>query len=374
MLEKALVKLPKFKSTLPFAGGAVGFLAYELAYELEDLPVPKHETLPRIWFGIYDGGLVWDYQLKKLTVVAWSQKKLDDLISKSQNIKSKSLNTKYEIPIQKQGIKSNFTQPQYLAAIRKIKRLITTGYTFQVNLSQKFSAKVEQIDLLKLYSRLSQVNPAPFAGLLDAGDFQIFSSSPELLFRVDRGQIETWPIAGTRPRGRNKAEDKKFTEELKSSVKENAEHAMLVDLERNDLGYICEFGSVKVGKLAKVEKYARVQHLVSHVSGRLKSGTHLRGILRAVYPGGTITGCPKIETMKIIHKLEKTARGAYTGALGYVSVSGRMDFNILIRTLVYQNGELSWQVGGGIVTDSDPAAEYEETLHKAKALFETVLS
>ncbi len=369
-LEKELAQLPKIKSTLPFVGGAVGFFAYELAYEFEKLPY-KPETLPRVWFGVYDGGLIWDHESKKLTAVAWSQKKLKELTSSIGNTNcQESIIEK----ITKTKIKSNFTRARYLTTIRKIKKLIKQGYTFQVNLSQKFSTRIQQAGLLQIYDRLSRVNPAPFAGFLNAGDFQILSSSPELLFWTDGKQIETWPIAGTRPRGKTLAADQKLARELKASAKENAEHAMLVDLERNDLGRVCEFGSVRVEKLAYIEKYARVQHLVSHIIGRLKKDTTLREILVAVYPGGTITGCPKVETMKIINKLEPAARGAYTGSLGYISANGRLDFNILIRTFTLKKGELSWQTGGGIVADSDPAAEYEETLHKAQALFEAVLN
>lgn len=378
-LEKELKKLPKIKSQLPFVGGAVGFLSYELTHEFEDLPSPKKEVLPRVWFGIYEAGLIWDHEGQALTVVGWNKKSVERLVEQAQNTKCKMQNLALQ---KKLKIKSNFTRARYLQTIRKIQKLIAAGYTFQVNLSQKFAAKVGQVDSRLIYEKLCCTNPAPFAGYLNAGDFQILSSSPELLFRLQDRKIETWPIAGTRPRGQNSAADKKLEKELKNSAKEQAEHAMLVDLERNDLGRVCEFGSVRVEQFAVVEKYARVQHLVSQISGQLKypplsplkqrGGSALREILRALHPGGTITGCPKVETMKIINALEPSARGAYTGSLGYISASGRMDFNILIRTLNLCAGELSWQAGGGIVADSDPAAEYDETLNKAAALLEAV--
>lgn len=372
--QKLLKKVPKIKSSLPFCGGLVGMLSYELVQEFEKIAPRFPEKFPRVWVGLYDSGLVFDHEKRSVVRFGWDEKSMtnDQLPMTNDPTPRPSI-----LPLRRSHsgqVRSNFSKQQYLTAIREIKKYLQNGRTYQVNLSQRFSVKVGEADSISIYKKLAETNPAPFAGYLDAGSFQILSSSPELLFRIQGGEITTWPIAGTRPRGKNSTEDRKLMRELKSSPKENAEHAMLVDLERNDLGRVCEHGSVKVSDFARVEKYARVQHLVSTVSGKLRKDVMLSEIIQALFPGGTITGCPKIETMKIIAELEQSARGPYTGSLGYVSANGNTEFNILIRTLVLQNGVLSWQAGGGIVADSRPEAEYEETLHKAAALLEAVLN
>lgn len=368
-LQREIQKLPKLKSSLPFAGGLLGMLSYEFSQELERFPFSFSEKIPRVWFGVYSAGLIFHHPTFTLRAFGWSAKDLQQAIKWREAAQ----------PIQRHAAKSshivsNFTRSRYLTAIRKIQNYIRDGYTYQVNLSQRFSAKVGKVSPQEIYTKLCATNPAPFAGYLDSGDFQIISSSPELLFRVKGGRIETWPIAGTKPRGENYREDLKLTKELRNSPKEKAEHLMLVDLLRSDIGKICEFNSVKVSDLMRVEKYARVQHLVSTVIGKLRKGVGFAEIIRAVFPGGTITGCPKIETMKIIAQLEKVPRGIYTGSLGYISANGNQDFNILIRSFFLQNGKLTFQTGGGIVADSIPQKEYEETFHKAAALFEAVLS
>lgn len=371
-LQKILKDLPKATSNLPFAGGLLGLLNYELVHHFENLPKKFAEVLPRVCFGLYQSGFIFDNKKRVLTVFAWSDSELKKLIEKIKNLKEDStLESKSSL---KTKIKSNFTKSKYIKAIKRVKNLIREGYTFQANISQRFSARVGAADPVQIYKKLAQANPAPFAGYFNAGNFQVLSSSPELLFSKEKSKIETWPIAGTRPRGKDKKEDLMLERELRNSEKENAEHMMLVDLERNDLGRVCEFNSVRVSSLAHIEKYARVQHIVSHVIGKLRKEADLSGILRAVFPGGTITGCPKVETMKIISEIEKSPRGPYTGGLGYVSINGNMQFNILIRTLLLHQGVLSWQAGGGIVADSDPASEYDETLHKAAALFEAILN
>ena len=371
--KKIVRSLPKISSSLPFTGGAVGMLSYELAHEFEELPVAFPEKIPRIWIGLYDAGLVFNHKQKKLTAFGWSTIALSQAMEFRAAARNNVTQSSGKQKMMMSKITSNFTRRKYFSAITEIKKLISAGYTFQVNLSQRFSTKTKKADLIQIYERLSHVNPAPFAGFLDGDDFQIFSSSPELLFRVRGNNIELRPIAGTRPRGKSRELDYKLARELKNSAKENAEHIMLVDLARNDLGRICKFGSVQVSQLARIEKYARVQHLVSTLTGKLQLDIDMPEILRAVFPGGTITGCPKVETMKIISRLEKSARGAYTGSLGFVSSNGNSEFNILIRTLTLCDGELSFQAGGGIVADSDSLAEFNETLYKAAALFETIL-
>ncbi|MDD3067135.1 MAG: anthranilate synthase component I family protein [Candidatus Gracilibacteria bacterium] len=376
-LQREIQKLPKLKSPLPFSGGLLGMLSYEFSQELESrgLPLrgkfPFHltEKIPRVWFGIYSAGLIFHHPTQTLRAFGWNTAALQQAISWRNSAQPIQLYT-----AKAPRIVSNFTKARYLTAIRKIQNYIRDGFTYQVNLSQRFTAKVGKISPREIYAKLCETNPAPFAGFLDSGDFQIISSSPELLFRVKGNKIETWPIAGTKPRGKNSREDLKLEKELLNSLKEKAEHLMLVDLLRNDIGKVCVFNSVKVSDLMRVEKYARVQHFVSTVVGKLRSGVGFAEIIRAVFPGGTITGCPKIETMKIITQCEKSSRGIYTGSLGYISANGNMDFNILIRSFFLQNGKLTFQTGGGIVADSNPSREYEETLHKAAALFEAVLS
>lgn len=351
-------------------------LSYEFSQELESqglplrgkLPSAFTEKIPRVWFGVYSAGLIFHHPTQTLRAFGWNEKVLQQAIHWRNSAQPIQLHT-----TKTPRIISNFTKQRYLTAIRKIQNYIRDGFTYQVNLSQRFTAKVGKVSPQEIYAKLCETNPAPFAGYFDAGDFQIISSSPELLFRVRGNRIETWPIAGTKPRGKNSTQDLKLEKDLRSSPKEKAEHLMLVDLLRNDIGKVCEFNSVKVIDLMRVEKYARVQHLVSTVFGKLRRGVGFLEIIRAVFPGGTITGCPKIETMKIISELEKSSRGIYTGSLGYISANGNLDFNILIRSFCLQAGELTFQTGGGVVADSIPRKEYEETFHKAAALFEAVL-
>lgn len=370
--------LPKLTSDLSFCGGVIALLPYELGADFEGINIPSDDVygLPEVWAGLYMAGIVWDHEQHEMILFGWTQEQLSTL-KKNYDVRmsiDESRQQQSNISDQTPKICSNFTKAQYIGAIRKIQQLIRAGYTFQVNLSQRFMARVANLNPRALYTRLAETNPAPFAGYLDIGSAQIVSSSPELLFRVERGVIETWPIAGTRPRGVNAMEDRQLARELQSSGKELAEHTMLVDLLRNDLGRVAAAGSVVVERLGALEKYARVQHLVSHVVGRLRRGLGFSEIVRAIHPGGTITGCPKVETMRIIADLEKTQRGAYTGALGYVSANGNQQFNILIRTITCVQDQCYWSAGGGIVADSIPQAEYAETLAKAEAVKRAVLS
>jgi anthranilate/para-aminobenzoate synthase component I len=262
----------------------------------------------------------------------------------------------------------------YMDRVRRCQDYIAGGDIYQANLSHRFAVTGEafpprpelQSDLLA-YGRVRALNPSPFSGLLRFDRTSLISSSPERLVRLDGRRADTRPIAGTRPRGEDAAADRRLADELRSNEKECAEHVMLVDLERNDLGRVCDFGSVLVDELMTLERYSHVNHLVSHVGGTLRNGATGFDLLRALFPGGTITGAPKIRCMEIIEELEPVRRGPYTGSMGYLSWSGDLDFNILIRTLVKMNGRGYLQVGAGIVADSDPAREYEETIHKAQA-------
>ncbi len=269
--------------------------------------------------------------------------------------------------------KSNFLKEAYLAAIGRAKEYIRQGDIYQVNLSQRFSTDLT-MPPFELYKRLRQINPAPFAAYLDCGDVKMISASPERFLKIDAKNryIETRPIKGTRPRGKTTIEDERLKNALINSAKDRAEHVMIVDLERNDLGRVCEYGSVKWAELMVLEQYATVSHLVSKVNGRLRADADAADCLMNCFPGGSITGAPKIRAMEIIDELEPAKRSAYTGAIGYIGFNGNMDTNIVIRSFINKGDKLHFQVGGGIVSDSDPEAEYQETLDKAGALMEAV--
>lgn len=269
------------------------------------------------------------------------------------------------------GLIRPFSKPAYMEAVERVRAYIAQGDVFQVNLSQRMSKRTTaQAD--DLYEWLRLFNPSPYMGYLRCPDFQLVSASPELLAALRGGKLTTRPIAGTRRRGRTAEEDRRMKEELVSNEKERAEHIMLVDLERNDLGRVSRYGTVRVKELMTVEYYSHVMHLVSEVEGELCDGKDAFDALAAVFPGGTITGAPKVRTMEIIEELEPSRRGPYYGSLGWIDFSGDMQFNILIRTMVVQDGTVHIQTGGGVVIDSDPEREYDETLNKAKALWKAV--
>jgi para-aminobenzoate synthetase component 1 len=256
---------------------------------------------------------------------------------------------------------------EYLAQISKIKNLIAAGDCYQVNLSQKFAVPVHQPPAL-IYQHLRAVSPSPYAAYLNLGDAQILSSSPELFLELDGRRVITRPIKGTRPRGADSLEDAKLKEELSLSVKDRAELLMITDLERNDLGRVCRPGSVRVSALRTVESYPQVHHLVSTIEGDLGENRDVVDVLKATFPGGSITGAPKIRAMQVIRELEPHAREIYCGAIGYVSLNGKAQFNVAIRTMAVKDGQAHFWSGGGIVADSDPQAEYEETLVKARGM------
>ena len=262
----------------------------------------------------------------------------------------------------------NLSRDSFESMVRRCKEYIAAGDIYQANLSQRFSAAIGDADPLRLYRILRAVNPSPFAAFLDFGDLQMVSSSPERLVRLCEGIADTRPIAGTRRRGADQAETRELSAELLTNEKERAEHIMLLDLERNDLGKVCEYGTVAVDEMMVVEDYSHVIHIVSNVRGSLAPGRDAFDLVRAVFPGGTITGVPKVRCMEIIDELEPVARGPYTGSIGYFSNTGDMDLNIIIRTFVIKDGTAYIQAGAGIVADSDPAREYVETLQKAEAL------
>ncbi len=351
---------------LPFAGGAVGYFSYELRHRIERLPrwCDYDVPVPDFTFCFYDQALVFDHRRE---VTEWVG--LDGAVPEVPAAAEGAAVADVE-PVE---LASNFTRAGYLAAVRRAKEYIAAGDIFQVNLSQRFSGRCPS-DGLAVYSRLRRVNPAPFSAFLKYPEFEIASSSPERFLLVEGNGVTTRPIKGTRPRrDGDEVFNRAMAEELRRSVKDHAELTMIVDLERNDLGRVCNYGSVRVAEHAVIEEYPTVFHLVSTVTGELYRSQHDEfSLIKATFPGGSITGAPKIRAMEIIEELEPHARGVYTGAIGYVSFHGRMDLNIVIRTMVRKDGWIHLHVGGGIVADSDPVLEYEETLHKGRALFEAL--
>ena len=269
------------------------------------------------------------------------------------------------------NLKSNMTKSKFTNMVKRAKEYIREGDIFQANLSQRFEAEFEG-DPWEFYKRLNEINPSPFGGYINFDDMSIVSASPERLIKINGKYIETRPIAGTRPRGKSSQNDIALSKELLLNEKERAEHIMLVDLERNDLGRVCKYGTVKVDELMILESYSHVWHIVSKVVGELKDDVKFIDILRACFPGGTITGCPKVRCMEIIEELEPVRRGIYTGSMGYIGYDGRIDLNIIIRSALVKNGKIYFYAGAGIVADSNPEKEYEETLFKAEAIMEAL--
>lgn len=362
-------------SDLPFTGGAIGYLGFELGRFIERLPVTTIDDVraPDLAMAWYDAALVWD----GLRQSGWLVGTAEAVCALRYRLQCAPPRVDVvRPPSQPCDLRSNLTRPAYLEAVRRAKRYIEAGDIYQVNLSQRFSVPV-QASGFDLYRRLRDVSPASFAAYLDvrapdldqdAAGVEVLSSSPERLLLLDGDRLETRPIKGTRRRGATPAEDARAAQALLASTKDAAEHVMIVDLERNDLGRIAEVGTVRVEELAALESFAQVHHLTSTITARRRPDVGLEATLRAVFPGGSITGAPKIRALEIIDELEPTVRGVYTGAIGYVSASGRADLNIAIRTITLTEGVAHLHVGGAIVADSDPAAEYQETLDKARGM------
>jgi para-aminobenzoate synthetase component 1 len=356
----------------PFAAGGLGFLAYDLKNHLERLPTTAQDDLglPDLVFAfprrlvVHDRGAGRFWSLE----VVWEDPQ--GRVSKSAAEPCPSLPQEPE-EFQVGRLQSNFTREAYLRAVSRIKEYIRAGDVYQVNLSQRFSFPL-QGDPYVLFRRLFALNPAPFYAYLNCRDFAIFSTSMErFLFRRE-DYLETRPIKGTRPRGRTPEEDEVERQELVASLKDDAELSMIVDLLRNDLGKVCQARTVEVKEHKRLEAYQNVYHLVSIVTGQLREGASHGDILRATFPGGSITGCPKIRAMEIIDELEPHVRHVYTGAIGYLGLHRNMDLNVAIRTAIVADGWGRFSVGGGVVYDSDEEAEYEETLHKGRTLFRLI--
>jgi para-aminobenzoate synthetase component I len=357
---------------LPFQGGAIGYFAYDLARLLERLPslAEVAEDIPDLSVGIYDWALVVDHVRCSSRLVAHDPGTLDTWLGRLTG----ALSQRRTPPPSESfrvlgGVRSNLTHGQYLAAFARIQQYLHEGDCYQVNFAQRFAVPAEG-DPWQAYKRLRVINASPFGAYLSTPDCGILCSSPERFLRVRGDRVETKPIKGTRPRGRNPVEDLMLAEALRHSVKDRAENLMIVDLLRNDLGKVCEIGSVHVPSLFEVETFTRVHHLVSIVRGRLAKDRTAVDLLKACFPGGSITGAPKLRAMEIIDELEPQRRGVYCGAIGYLGYDGSMDTNIAIRTLVHSGGVSRLWAGGGIVADSDPEAEYRETYDKAGPLLE----
>jgi anthranilate/para-aminobenzoate synthase component I len=391
---------PRVEALPPFWGGAVGYLGYESAAHLEPKlsalfrsKRPKAtalaiEKFPEFEFGVFDAVAAVDHARGRLWLVhsvflpegrALSPVQLERLYRQGQDRLRR-----YAVSVQKavhrrrpwgvfhaSDLRSNRSPAAYQLMVRRAKGLIAAGDAYQCNISQCFTATWGG-DPWTLYRDLARINPSPYAALWRSGSRWMVSASPELLYRLEAGRVETRPIAGTYPRRVPLSNDKWVAEALVQDAKERAEHIMLVDLERNDLGRVCLPSTVQVSEALTQEIYSHVIHLVSDVRGILSPGRTWKDLLQAGFPGGTITGCPKIRAMEIIHKLEPHKRGPYTGSLGWIGFTGDATFNILIRTLFLDKDRLSFPVGAGIVADSDPPREYQETLHKAEALFEAL--
>ncbi|WP_042275190.1 aminodeoxychorismate synthase component I [[Clostridium] dakarense] len=381
-LQKELDRYKVENNThLPFIGGAVGYLSYDLGNYIEKLPrTAKDDTnVYDLYFGLYDHVIVIDH-LEEKTYIATPDldlNKEEKLISEIEKkiIKSQNLgidNICYEEKdVEPIKLKSNFTKSEFEDAVRKVQNYIKQGDIYQANLTQRFSGKTN-LSSFELYRDLRRISPAPFGAFLNFEQSNILSNSPERFIKCINKKIETRPIKGTRPRGKTIEEDLRLQEELVNSEKDRAELLMIVDLERNDIGRVSKIGSVKVPELFIIEPYANVNHLVATVVGELENDKNCVDIIKATFPGGSITGAPKIRAMEIIDELEPTQRNVYTGSIGYIGFNGDMDLNIAIRTVIKQNDDVYFQVGGGMTWDSNPKDEYQETLDKAKSIMKTL--
>ena len=368
---------------LPFPlGGCFGYWGYDLKNFVEPR-LPRRAVddleLPDCQAGFYDSLVVFDHQLGKTWIVSTGLQRdgSRDAGRARQQLEfwrghlredGERPQKQSEPPCEKTPWTSTFTRPEFLRVVERAQRYIRAGDIYQVNLSQRLTAPTTEI-AWAFFQRLCARSPAPFAAYLDGGEFQICSSSPESFLRLSGGAIQTRPIKGTRPRSADPTRDAQLSYELQTSAKEMAELVMITDLLRNDLGKVCEYGSVHVPEMARLERYPHVQHLVSTVAGRLRDGQTHFSAFASCFPGGSVTGAPKIRAMEIIDELEPVTRGPYTGAIGYLGFNRESQLNIAIRTAICQGGRIHFHVGAGIVADSSPEAEYEETIAKAQGFF-----
>ena len=362
VIKKLLEGHPISYRRFRFVGGAVGYISYDTIKCWEKLPniAVGESNFPDVEVGIYDDGIIFDHK-KKQVFYFYSKEDRFYEVSKIMGEPDNSETFSYKKP------KVNVSKEYFEKSVEKAKEYVAAGDVLQVVLSKRYEFRIKG-SMINFYRSLREINPSPYMYFLKMGDRQIVGSSPEMLVRVDNRTVETFPIAGTRPCGKNLGESRRLAKELLSDPKERAEHVMLVDLARNDVGKVSKFGSVRVPKLMKVYRYSHVQHIVSQVTGDLREDCDCYDALRAVFPAGTVSGAPKVRAMEIIEELEPTRRGPYAGAVGYFSYNGNSDFAIAIRTLFAAKDEAYIQVGAGIVADSVPEREWFETEHKGEAL------
>ncbi|MBY0159408.1 aminodeoxychorismate synthase, component I [Cytobacillus oceanisediminis] len=370
-------KADKLDELPDFQGGAIGFISYDYARYIEKLPNEAQDDLqiPDIHFFIYKECFVFDHETKELWLIFLYEKGEEHSIGEwaenwEQRWKNESEepSAKAEYNQAENTLGVSMNEEEFMAAVRSIQEYISQGDVFQVNLSVRQSRPIH-IQAMEVYEQLRVLNPSPYMGYFHTPGYQLVSGSPELLIKKKGNTVSTRPIAGTRSRGKDHEEDLKLASELIENEKERAEHVMLVDLERNDLGRVCKYGTVTVDEFMVIEKYSHVMHIVSNVKGELADGKNAVDIIDAVFPGGTITGAPKVRTMEIIEELEPVTRGPYTGSLGWINFSGDLELNIIIRTMLVKEGQAHVQAGAGIVIDSNPKNEYKESLKKAIALW-----
>jgi para-aminobenzoate synthetase component I len=377
----AQYQLSPGKTNIPFTCGVVGYLSYDLGRFIEKLPAKAVDDLhlPESYLCFYDAVIAFDHLENRTYVISTgfpeteNGKRMSRAASRLNELKNlvmfvpPPVDIMVDTPGKQLKLKSNFSHENYLKAVATAREYICAGDIFQVNLSQRLEVALDTPPY-ELYKRLRKINPAPFASYFNFNDMSIVGSSPERYLKVRGDGVETRPIKGTKPRGKTPEADKALGKSLLVSRKDRAENIMIVDLERNDLGRVCRYGTVKVTELAILETYPTVFHLTSTVVGQLRQDKDIIDLLKATFPGGSITGAPKVRAMEIIDELEPTRRSVYTGSLGYIGFNGDMDLNIIIRTIIIKDGKAYFQVGGAIVYDSEPVSEYIETLDKGKAL------
>ena len=377
---------PVADPSLPrFYGGLVGWFGYDLIRTIERLPNPPADDrgLPFCSLQLADTVLIFDHLRHRIRIVAnafieegaahayrAAQDRIEEWLERLRRPLPEPVGAAGPPPAL--AVRSNMTRERYLEAVRRCKEYIYAGDAFQIVFSQRFAVDTGALDPFAVYRALRMINPSPFMFFLEGEEATLVGASPELLVRLEGDLVEMRPIAGTRPRGLTEAEDDRLAEEMLADEKERAEHVMLVDLTRNDIGRIARYGTVRVSELMAVERYSHVMHIVSNVQGRLVPGRDAIDLLRAVFPHGTVSGAPKVRAMEILDELEPTARGPYAGAIGYVGFGGALDTCIGIRMLVIKDGVAYAQAGGGIVADSNPSAEYDETINKAKVLMRAI--
>jgi para-aminobenzoate synthetase component 1 len=380
-----IYKLDTGEYPIPFTGGAVGYFSYDLCHFIERLPKTAVDDLdlPECYLGFYDAVVAFDHLLNKTYLISTGfpeteegkrRQRAEARLNELRNLillVPPPVNFKAPPATESIVLRANFSHEGYLKAVARAREYICAGDIFQVNLSQRFEADLN-IPPYELYKRLRKINPAPFANYFNFDGVVIAGASPERFLKVSGDWVETRPIKGTRPRGKTPEEDKILAESLLKSKKDRAENIMIVDLERNDIGRVCRYGTVRVTELAILETYPTVFHLTSTVVGQLSEGKSRTDLLKATFPGGSITGAPKVRAMEIIDELEPTRRSVYTGSLGYIGFDGGMDLDIVIRTMLIKDNRVYFQLGGAIVYDSQPEAEYQETLDKGKALIQAL--